>query len=167
MHFSQKRTLSLQCNDYRLRIILFFIFLLTTLHCSLGRADNWSLIDKDGVSYTLSALHGKWVLINFWAPWCPPCIQEIPELNALQKQHLNLQIISIAVMYKTKHEVLEIMRNKTISYPIIFGDETIIADFGGIDSMPTSFLYDPSGTLTGRSDGILTRIEVENFISRN
>jgi thiol-disulfide isomerase/thioredoxin len=73
-------------------------------------ADDWKLTDKDGVRYQLSGLKGKWVLVNFWAPWCPPCLGEMPDLNALQKQHADLQVIGVAVMYRSKREVMSTLQ---------------------------------------------------------
>jgi thiol-disulfide isomerase/thioredoxin len=133
--------------------------LLLTL--SLGtRADEWSLKDTGGVRYTLSGLHGKWVLVNFWAPWCPSCIQEMPELISLQKQHKDLQVIGVAVMYKNRTDVMDVVKNLAISYPIVLGNEDIAGDFGGIAGLPTSFLYSPTGQLAGRHSGPLTQDEI-------
>src|SRR5512143_3897498 len=102
---------------------------------------DWSLKDKDGAHYRLSALKGKWVLVNFWAPWCPPCLEEMPELVALHKRHKDLLVIGVAVMYRKKSEVLEVVRSKSLDYPIVLGDEDIASEFGEVNGLPTSFLY--------------------------
>jgi thiol-disulfide isomerase/thioredoxin len=128
--------------------------------------DDWSLKAKDGAQYTLSGLHGKWVLVNFWAPWCPPCLEEMPDLDAMQQQHKDLQVIGVAVMYGSRKEVMDIVNKKSISYPIVFGTEDTAGDFGGLDGMPTSFLYSPSGKLVGHHPGILTKNEVEQVIEQ-
>ena len=133
---------------------------------SIAFADEWSLKDKDGVRYTLSGLQGKWVLVNFWAPWCPTCVQEIPEFNTLQQQHKDLQIIGVAVMYESRKEVLDKIAKHSISFPTVFGNEDTAGDFGGMDGMPTSFLYSPSGKLTGRHQGPLTQNEIEQAIAQ-
>jgi len=140
---------------------LFTVFLLTSLSSSIAFADDWSLKDKEGVRYTLSGLKNKWVLVNFWAPWCPPCIAELPELVSLQKQHSDLLVIGVAVQYEKKQEVLDVATIKSVSYPIVFGNEDTAADFGGLMGLPTSILYSPAGNLVGHHDGPLTQNKIE------
>ncbi|MGC2166574.1 MAG: TlpA disulfide reductase family protein [Gallionella sp.] len=139
------------------------------LVCSaqVALADNWSLTDKDGVKLTLAGLQGKWVLVNFWAPWCPPCIQEMPELDSIQNHHKDLQVIGVAVMYGSRKEVTEVLTKQSVSYPIVYGNEDTAGDFGGIDGLPTSFLYSPTGKLVGHHQGPLTQRELEQVIGSN
>jgi thiol-disulfide isomerase/thioredoxin len=130
-------------------------------------AGDWNLKDRDGTNFTLSGLHGKWVLVNFWAPWCPPCLQEMPDLNALQQRHKDLQVIGVAVMYGSRKEVTDIIGKLSVSYPIVFGNEDTAGDFGGLDGLPTSFLYTPSGKLLGLHQGMLTKAQIEQVIEQN
>jgi len=149
-----------------LKVALFAALLLSLCLAQPAGAGDWNLKDKDGTHYTLSGLRGKWVLVNFWAPWCPLCIQEIPDLILLQQQHKDLQVIGVAVMYKSRKEVMDTVSKQSISYPIVFGNEDIAGDFGGMDGMPTSFLYSPSGKLVGRHQGPLTQNEIEQAIEQ-
>jgi thiol-disulfide isomerase/thioredoxin len=142
---------------------LLFIALLLAFSSGAWAGD-WSLKDTAGVRHTLSGLHGRWVLVNFWAPWCPACIREIPELASLQKDHRDLQVIGVAVMYKNRTEVMDMVQSQAISYPVIFGSEDTAGDFGGIVGLPASFLYSPSGKLAGRHSGPLTKDEIEQAI---
>jgi thiol-disulfide isomerase/thioredoxin len=130
-------------------------------------AGDWSLKDSYGTRYTLSGLHGKWVLVNFWAPWCPPCLDEMPGLVTLQQKHKDLQVIGVAVAYGSRKEVSDIVSRLSISYPIVFGNEDTAGDFGGLNGMPTSFLYAPDGRLVGNHQGPLTLSEVEHAIEQN
>ena len=129
-------------------------------------ADEWNLKDKDGVHYKLSEEKGKWVLVNFWAPWCPTCLAEMPVLDALQKQHKDLLVIGVAVMYRKSQEVTDAIRDQSVSYPIVLGNEDIASDFGEMNGMPTSFLYSPSGKLVGHHDGPITQNEVEQVMAQ-
>jgi len=140
--------------------------LLSLCTVQISLAADWNLKDKDGTHYKLSEQKGKWVLVNFWAPWCPECLQEIAELNALQKQHKDVLVIGVAVMYKKNQEVLDAARAHSISYPVVLGNEDIASDFGEMKGMPTSFLFSPSGKLVGHHDGGLTQNDVEQAIAR-
>jgi thiol-disulfide isomerase/thioredoxin len=143
------------------------MLLLSLWTFQFAMAEDWSLQDKDGIRYSLSNEKGKWVLVNFWAPWCPECLQEIPELNALQQQHKDIQVIGVAVMYGKKQEVLDAVREKSVSYPVVLGDEDIASDFGEMRGMPTSFLYAPSGKLVGQHEGPLTRKDIEQVMAQS
>lgn len=143
---------------------LTLLLLLGAIHAAT--AGEWKLKDKDGVHYQLADLKGKWVLVNFWAPWCPICLDEMPEFNALHKQHQDLQVIGVAVMYRKKQEVLDVVRKQAISYPVVLGSEDIASEFGEMKGMPTSFLYAPSGKLVGHHDGPLTQREVEQVMAQ-
>ena len=142
------------------------VLLASLCAAQLALADEWSLKDRDGIQYKLSDEKGKWVLVNFWAPWCPPCLAEMPGLEALQKQHKDLLVIGVAVMYGKVQEVTDVVKEKSLSYPIVLGNEDVASDFGGMNGLPTSFLYSPSGKLIGHHDGPLTQNEIEQVIAQ-
>jgi thiol-disulfide isomerase/thioredoxin len=127
-------------------------------------AGEWNLKDQGGAHYTLSGLRGKWVLVNFWAPWCPPCLDEMPGLVTLQQKHKDLQVIGVAVAYGSRKEVTDIISKLSISYPIVFGNEDTAGDFGGLNGMPTSFLYSPAGKLVGQHQGPMLQNEIERMM---
>jgi thiol-disulfide isomerase/thioredoxin len=149
-----------------LAALLFAALLLSFSLVHTARAGGWNFKDKEGTEYTLSGLQGKWVLVNFWAPWCPPCLQEMPDLVALQQRHKDLQVIGVAVMYGSRKEVTDMAGKLSVSYPIVFGNEDTAGDFGGLDGLPTSFLYTPTGKLVGHHQGILTKNEIEQAIAQ-
>jgi thiol-disulfide isomerase/thioredoxin len=128
-------------------------------------AGGWSLKAIDGVNYKLAEQKGKWVVVNFWAPWCPPCIAELPELNALQLQHKEVLVIGVSVQYKKKQEVTDMVRNLSITFPIVLGDEDTAADFGGIEGLPTTFIYSPDGKLVTKQDGPVSQQSIEQAMA--
>ncbi|HQT26050.1 MAG TPA: TlpA disulfide reductase family protein [Burkholderiales bacterium] len=135
-------------------------FLLFLAFSSFSHASDWTLRDTAGHSLTLSRYSGKWVLVNFWATWCPPCLEEIPVLQKLAKQG-TLAVIGIAMSYRDSSEVLDFSKKNHIYYPVVLGDDDIADKFGGIDTLPTSFLYSPEGKLVGQHMGPLTEKDVE------
>ena len=145
---------------------LFIALLLLPLLYSPAYAGDWSIKDIEGVKLKLADQKGKWVVVNFWAPWCPPCVAELPELNSLQQQHQDVLVIVIALQYHSKQEVLDKVKELSVSYPIVMGDEDIAADFGGLDGLPTSLLYSPTGKLIGRHDGPITQVDLEQAMAQ-
>ena len=139
--------------------------LLASLLCLNAWGGEWTLKDRDGVRHTQSGMHGKWTLVNFWAPWCPTCLQELPDFVAVQKAHHDLQVIGVAVMYKSRKEVNEVASQLSVSYPVVYGSEDIASNFGGMEGLPTTYLYNPSGKLVGRHAGPLTEEQLEQALS--
>ena len=90
----------------------------------------------------------------------------MPDLGALQQKHKDLQVIGVAVMYGSRKAVMDIVNKKAIPYPIVFGNEDTEGDFGGLDGMPTNFLYSPAGKLVGRHQGILTQKHIEQAMAQ-
>src|SRR4051794_36079864 len=93
------------------------------LFASTVAADDFNLLDLNGKPQILSAYKGKWVLVNFWATWCPPCLEEIPDLIALQESHKEMIVIGIAMDYKSKKAILDFADDNLMSYPLVLGDE--------------------------------------------
>ena len=147
------------------RVWLAGVAAMTLLSGMAAEAGSWSLKDQNGMRYSQAETHGKWVLVNFWAPWCPSCLQEMPDLVGLQQRHPNLQVIGVAVMYGSRQAVNEVVRDKALNYPVVMGNEDIASEFGGMKGMPTSFLYSPDGKLVARYDGPLDVGVVEKRFS--
>lgn len=142
-----------------------FIALLLAVSFSVQvNAGGWTLKDTEGVKYKLSDLKGKWVVVNFWAPWCPPCLEELPDLVAFQQQHKEVLVIGVSEQYKRRQEVTDIVKKLSVTYPIVFGDEDTAADFGGIEGLPTTFFYSPEGKLIYRQDGPVTQKQLEQLM---
>jgi thiol-disulfide isomerase/thioredoxin len=125
----------------------------------------FSLTDSQGKVHRLEAYKGKWVLVNFWATWCPPCLEEIPDLVALHEDSKNnLVVIGIALDYKNPKQVLEFADQMMISYPVVLGNYAMAAQIGPVRGLPMTYLYNPQGKLVAQNMGPLTRADVERFI---
>ena len=151
------------CNVRRMLLILAAV-----LSMSWAHGAEFSMTDTQGKSHSLAAHKGKWVLINFWATWCPPCLEEIPEFSALYNDRKNkdLMIIGVAVDYDDSKQVEQFAKKLNLSYPLVMGDDDITQQFGKVSALPVSILYDPKGKQMLRRIGTLTRAEIEKLISK-
>lgn len=147
------------------RAILFFCLTLATATVS---AAGFTLTDTKGATHNLADYKGKWVLVNFWATWCPPCLEEIPDLINLHEAYKDkkLAVIGIAVDYQNPKQVIEFANNMFITYPIVLGNAKINAQIGQIRGLPTTYLYNPEGKLVASNVGALTRDAVEKYIGQ-
>jgi thiol-disulfide isomerase/thioredoxin len=120
--------------------------------------------DMQGKTQRLSDYRGKWVLVNFWATWCPPCQKEIPDLISLQNSHKDLVVIGIAMEYASGKLVADFAKKHGINYPIVLGNSKIVGQIGELEALPTSYLYSPTGEQVAYQAGAVTRESIESFI---
>ena len=146
---------------------------LATLFCLLlllplgTQAKGFIFTDSTGKKLTLSAYKGKWVLINFWATWCPPCLKEIPDLVSLYESRKDVMVIGIAMDYRDPQTVLKFVDSLSISYPIVFGDKKIAAQIGPVSMLPTTYLFNPAGQPAAYKVGLISREDLEEFMREN
>lgn len=122
--------------------------------------------DMAGNSHALADYRGQWLVVNYWATWCPPCLEEIPDLIALDEARADVVVIGIAVDYKSRQEVERFVDDNLISYPVVLGDKSVLDQFGPADVLPTTYIYDPRGVLVKRHRGLITRNYIERMIAR-
>lgn len=122
--------------------------------------------DSSGKIHTLSGYKGKWVLVNFWATWCPPCLREIPDLAELYRERNDIVIIGIAMEYDDARDVMKFVEKMMIPYPIVLGDRAAAAQLEDeLSMLPSTYLFDPDGKPAARKTGLITRAEIEVFIN--
>lgn len=132
-----------------------------------GAKTNFSLKDMSGITHQLSNYKGKWVLVNYWATWCPPCLEEVPDLVNLYDQHKqkDLMVLGVVFDYKDVKEVTGYVDDMLMSYPIVLGDDSVAAQIGSAEVLPTTFIYNPHGVLVKIKRGIVTRAYIEKIIA--
>jgi thiol-disulfide isomerase/thioredoxin len=119
-------------------------------------------VDLDGRPVSTAALRGKVVIVNFWATWCPPCRQEIPDLIALQEKYKDhLQIVGVSQDSGSVEEVRRFVAEHRMNYPNIMSTPEIEALFPGIYALPTSFVLDREGRIAQKHVGLLNAAVTE------
>ena len=130
------------------------------------KAIDFQFTEVNGKTLHLSDYRGKWVLVNFWATWCPPCLEEIPELISLHNAHkgADLVVIGIVLDYPSRKGVHEFVEKHAIPYPIVLANHIMAEQVGEVGALPTTYLFDPSGKQVAHHEGVLTRDNVEEYI---
>jgi thiol-disulfide isomerase/thioredoxin len=124
------------------------------------------LTDIEGKQFKLSDYRGKWVVLNYWATWCPPCLEEIPELVYFHENHRESDGVVIGVdMEMLSPEVLrQFVDDNFMTYPIVPLVEEMQA-FDDVQNFPTTYLIDPDGVVVVRHVGSVTSEALEEFIN--
>ncbi len=148
-----------------LKYFFWAVFFAMQLFNTTVSADEFKLTDLNGRQHALADYKGKWVLVNFWATWCPPCLEEIPDLLSLEEKHTDLIVIGVAMDYKSKKEVLDFAADNLMDYPLALGDDKTMLQFGNSEVLPTTNLYNPQGKLVKRFRGSISRAAVEKLLS--
>jgi thiol-disulfide isomerase/thioredoxin len=147
-------------------IVIIATLLMLPQSLSAQPATAFLLKDTMGRQHALSQYKGKWVLVNYWATWCPPCLEEVPDLVNLydQRRKKDLMVLGVVFDYKDTKEVAEYVDDMLMSYPIILGDEQVISQIGPADALPTTYIYNPRGELVKIKRGLVTRQYIEKII---
>lgn len=142
------------------------------LHLGMARADapmpEFRLPDITGQSHALSDMRGKWVVVNFWATWCPPCREEIPELIQFHDRHYRKDAVVWGVNLEKidQAKLAGFVDEQMISYPVMNMGPTRNTPVGPIPGLPTTYLVAPDGRVVARTVGTVTSEMLEKYMAR-
>ena len=146
------------------RLAFFFCAALGLIGSSPGYpapkpALDFEAADLQGNPFYGRSLEGKIVLLDFWAVWCPPCLEAIPVLGKLHRDFggEDFQVLGIAVYSGTREDVSGFVQEHHIDYPMVMGDDDIVEDFRVI-GYPTYFVIDPEGNVYKKYVGKLEEL---------
>ncbi|WP_343252625.1 cytochrome c biogenesis protein CcdA [Ligaoa zhengdingensis] len=142
-------------------------------------AFDFTLTDQNGDTHTLSDYKGKVVFLNFWATWCPPCLQEMPHIQELYEEYgentgdvIFLGVSSPKsdknpyVQEKTSDEVKTFLAEHEYTFPVVFDIDGAVFEDYLIRSLPTTFMIDTDGNIYGYVPGGLTKEMMVNIINQ-
>ena len=122
-------------------------------------------LDTEGRGYRYADLKGKWLILNYWATWCGPCIKEIPELNKIANEHQD-KVGVFGVNFdqpdaEDMHAQVEKMR---IEFPVFVIDPSDDLGFTRPEVLPTTFIFSADGTLQATLIGPQTEASLINAL---
>ena len=131
------------------------------------QAPDWSLKNLAGETVTLSGLKGKVVLLDFWATWCPPCRQEMPDLVALADEYKGKPFAFYAVDYSEDAATIQrFIEETSLGVPALLAAGTKVADDYRIVGIPTTFVIDKGGRVSAAYVGVQPRERVKASIDK-
>ena len=151
--------------------------LMAALHLVQAQAasPDVKLLDTQGQAHYFSEYIGRghWTVLVVWGPRCPPCIEEMPELQSFHDaQKGKTRVLGVAVDFPSfgqarRDEVAKFAEDYLISFPLLLGSAASFTRFGGADllGVPTTLIYDQRGAIVVRHTGSVSRDMIEKFIA--
>ena len=131
---------------------------------------NLNLTTIEGKSIAMASLQGKMVVVNFWATYCPGCIEEMPDLvNSYKKYHdQGLEIIAVSVADDPPNQVLNFAQKNALPFPVVHdSDGKISQAFDNVSLTPTSFIIDQKGRIIGKTIGKLDFVSLHKLLNQS
>ena len=146
---------------------LFFLLALLVATPALAEPVDFTLPDLDGKPVSLSDYRGKWVIVNYWATWCPPCLEEIPELVSLHEDNSDTLVV-LGIDYEEVNAgyLKEFVESHMMSYPVVRTDPVPVTALGPVMGLPTTYIISPTGERLARQEGPVTQADIEKYIAR-
>ncbi len=129
--------------------------------------NDFTLQNLEGDQVSLSDYEGKLVVLNFWATWCPPCREEIPDFIEVYSNYRDRGVQFLGVSNEDQDTLSSFVQEYGINYPILIdGSVDTIMGQWGIRALPTTFILDHNGEVLSSHVGLLTKQQLENELDK-
>jgi len=121
-------------------------------------APDFTVVDIEGNSYRLSDLRGKPVVLNFWASWCPPCRQEMPEFDRAHRElggEIMFMMVNLTSRRETEDIASKFVQDNGYGFPVYFDTQGQAANAYHVSGIPATFFIDREGRVVSSQAGAL------------
>jgi peroxiredoxin len=157
----------------KILIPLLVVALLAFLFLNLNDkkpAPNLTLTTIEGKEISIASLKGKMVIVNFWATYCPGCIEEMPDLVSTYKKYheKGLEIIAVSIADDPPNQVLTFAQKNALPFPVVHDSDAKIGQaFDNVSLTPTSFIIDQQGRVIGKTIGKLDFVSLNKLLDQS
>lgn len=133
-----------------------------------GPAIDFTLEDLDGNKVSLSDYKGKKnVFVNFWATWCPPCRQEMPEIEKIYQEYKNKDLVILAVdIGEDKNTVSKFINENKYNFKVLLDSDGSVAKAYNTTSIPVSYFIDKNGNIKAKRIGAMTEEQMKSYVKQ-
>ena len=133
-----------------------------------ARAIEYELPDTNGQIQSLDQYKGKWLIVNYLATWCGTCMKELPELiDFHENNEVNAVVVGINFESIERKDLKEFVTTKPIPYAVLSTEPVEKTPLGPVPALPVTYIIDPQGNVVAGEIGIVTRENLENYITQN
>ena len=134
------------------------------------QAPEFSVLDAEGKQVSLSSLRGKPVVLNFWASWCGPCREEMPDFQqvyTLYQGRVHFMMVNLTDgSRETQGKAAEFVRRNGFSFPVYYDTKQEAVKGYGITAIPTTFILDADGMVVSQSQGVLHKEALQKTLEQ-
>ncbi|AOT70285.1 hypothetical protein Gferi_12180 [Geosporobacter ferrireducens] len=136
------------------------------------KAFDFTLLDREGNEISLSSLQGKVVFVNFWATWCPPCVQEMPYIQAIYDQYQKKDVVILAVNVlateksKDAATVNQFLEENGYTFPVLYDVDGSVTVKYRVSAFPATYIIDKDGYIADFVSGAMNKDTMEKKIEK-
>lgn len=129
---------------------------------------NFSFHDVNGKKHQFSQYRGKWVVVNYWATYCGPCVAELPALNSIARRNKDkLVVLGMEAGETPVDELRAFAERHRLAFSVVPTQDSTMFALGLIYGVPTTFIVDPQGKVVDTHMGVISASQLQSYIRQD